>query len=412
MDKSVSFRKGACIHLTEINLNMYHAVALGAVMYWLGNVLTRKITILSRFCIPAPLVGGLTFAILNTILYASGIAFVTFDNTLETVFMVMFFTTVGFTVSIPLLMKGGKAVLLLLGLSIVMIVLQNGLGGAVMALMGKSPLYGIGCGSVALVGGPGTAAAIGPDLEAAGAVGARAVSIAAATFGLAAGSLMGGPTARLLINKNNLQCKAVAVADGEMAELEPEHFTSTSNRFIKGFMFIVLCVGIGNWVSARLTEFCGFSFPAYIGAMLVAVVVRNVADGIHTEYPGEEIETMGNMFLSIFLSMALSGLKLWQLVDLALPMIVCLALQVVLMFLFCYFLVFRFMGRDYDAAVMTAGFIGFGMGATSNAMANMQALTKRYGPSPTAFFAVPMVGGLFIDFFNAAMIAFNIGLWS
>jgi len=391
---------------------MYHAVALGAVMYWLGNVLTRKCSFFSRFCIPAPLVGGLTFALLNTAFYASGIAVVTFDNTLETVFMVMFFTTVGFTVSIPLLMKGGKAVLILLGLGIVIIMLQNGLGGAVMYLMGKSPLYGIGCGSVALVGGPGTAAAIGPDLEAAGAVGARAASIAAATFGLVSGSLMGGPTARRLINKHHLQCKAITASDREMEELEPEQFTTTSARFIKGFMFIMLGVGIGSWVSAKLTELCGFSFPAYIGAMLVAVVVRNVADGIHTEYPGEEIEAMGNIFLSIFLSMALSGLKLWQLVDLALPMIVCLALQVVLMFLFSYFLVFRFMGGDYDAAVMTAGFIGFGMGATSNAMANMQALTKRYGPSPTAFFAIPMVGSLFIDFFNAAMIAFNIGLWS
>lgn len=403
--------------MLEIQLNMYHAVALGAVMFWLGTLLTNKIPIFGRFCIPAPLVGGLSFALVNTLLYASGVAVITFDNTLETVFMVMFFTTVGFTVSIPALLKGGKSVLLLLALGIAMIVLQNGLGGGVMTLMGKSPLYGIGCGSVALIGGPGTAAAIGPDLEAAGAAGARAASIAAATFGLVSGSLMGGPVARLLISKYNLKC-ARAVSPSASQPEAPEAageegaFLSTGARFIKGFMILLLAVGIGNQVSAWLTALCGFNFPAYIGAMVVAVVIRNVMDAARSEYPGEEIDTMGNMFLSIFLAMALSGLKLWQLVDLALPMIVCLALQVVLMFLFAYFLVFRIMGRDYDAAVMTAGFIGFGMGATSNAMANMQAVTKRFGPSPVAYFAIPMVGSLFIDFFNASMIAFNIGLWS
>ena len=154
------------------------------------------------------------------------------------------------------------------------------------------------------------------------------------------------------------------------------------------------------------------TFPGYIGAMLVAVVVRNAMDGCKIVFPGEEIETVGSMSLSIFLAMAMMSLKLWELVGLAVPMVVALGLQMVLMFLFCYFLVYRVMGRNYDAAVMTAGFIGFAMGATSNAMANMQAVTKKYGPSPTAYFAIPMVGSLFIDFFNAAMIAFNIGLWS
>lgn len=397
--------------MLEIQLNMYHAVALGALMYWLGNLLTDKISVFNRFCIPAPLVGGLSFALVNTILYALGIAVITFDNTLETVFMIMFFTTVGFSVSIPLLFRGGKAVLLLLGLGILMIVLQNGLGGAVMSIMGKNPLYGIGCGSIALIGGPGTAAGIGPDLEAAGAAGAKAVSVAAATFGLVAGSLMGGPTARRLINKYKLGSTA-RTSDNSGAVAETDTFSTSSARFIKGFMFILLGVGVGNWVSAQLTALCGFSFPPYIGAMVAAVIIRNVADGVHTEYPGEEIDTMGNLFLSIFLAMALSGLKLWQLVDLALPMILCLALQVLLMFFFANFVVFRIMGKNYDAAVMTAGFIGFGMGATSNAMANMQVITKKYGPSPTAYFAIPMVGSLFIDFFNAAMIAINIGWWS
>lgn len=177
-------------------------------------------------------------------------------------------------------------------------------------------------------------------------------------------------------------------------------------------MVLLLAVGIGSQVSAWLTALTRLTFPGYIGAMLVAVVVRNVMDGMKVEYPAEEIDTMGNMFLSIFLAMALAGLKLWELVDLALPMLLCLVAQCVVMVLFSYLIVFRVMGRNYDAAVMTAGFIGFSMGATSNAMANMQVVTKKYGPSPVAYFAIPMVGGMFIDFFNAVLITFNIGLWA
>lgn len=400
--------------MLTIELNMYHALALGAAMYWLGTVLTGKITLLNRFCIPSPLVGGLCFALLNAALYASGTAVITFDDTLQTVFMILFFATVGFSVSIPLLAKGGRAVILLLILGIVMIFLQNGLGGAVMVLCGKSPLYGIGCGSIALIGGPGTAAGIGPDLEAAGAVGGTAVSIAAATFGLVSGSLMGGPIARSLILRKNLKPKQAEIETGISAEMAEEggSFTSSDGDFIKGFLLLLFAVGVGSYVSVLLTNLCGFSFPPYIGAMLVAVVVRNTVDGMKIGFPATEIDTMGNMFLSIFLAMALSGLKLWLLVDLALPMVLCLAAQVVLMWAFSVFVVFRVMGRDYDAAVMTAGYIGFAMGATSNAMANMQVVTKKYGPSPTAYFAIPMVGSLFIDFFNAALIALNIGWWA
>lgn len=405
--------------MLEINLNMYHAVALGAAMFWLGNLITAKVPVFNRYCIPAPLVGGLCFAIVNVLLYAAGVAMITFDDTLQTVFMTMFFTTVGFTVSLPALLKGGKSVILLLILGLIMIVLQNGLGGGIMYLMGENPLYGIGCGAIALIGGPGTAAGIGPDLEAAGAAGGTVVSVAAATFGLVCGSLMGGPTARMLIKKYNLKCTAtghsVEVGSSLATDVasEDERFTSSSPRFITGFMVIMLAMGIGNQLSAWLEALFNISFPGYIGAMLTAVVVRNVMDLVmHVSFPAEEVDTIGNMCLSLFLAMALSGLKLWQLVGLALPMIVTLAAQVTLMFLFAYFVVFRVMGRDYDAAVMTAGYIGFGMGATSNAMANMQVVTKNYGPSPVAYFAIPMVGSLFIDFFNATIIAINIGLWS
>ena len=395
--------------MTEIQLNMYHALALGAAMYALGLVLTKKIPVLSRFCIPAPLVGGLCFAVFNTILYATGTAVITFDDTLQTVFMIMFFTTVGFTVSIPLLFKSGKAVIMLLILSIVMIILQNAVGSGVMALMGKNPLFGLACGSISMIGGPGTAAGIGPDLDAVGAIGGTTVAVAAATFGLIFGSLLGGPIARKLIVKNHLRDEVVEQVTEEDAD--DAHFTTHANNFVYGFLLMLFCVGVGSIVTAGLTKLFGFNFPIYIGSILVAVAVRNVIDHFKImEFPTAEISTMGNMFLAIFLSMALSGLKLWQLIDLALPMIVALAAEVVLMVIFSWLVVFPIMGRDYDAAMITAGFIGFGMGATSNAMANMQAVSRRYGPSPSAYFVIPMVGGLFNDFFNAAIIAFAIGL--
>lgn len=397
--------------MREIQLNMYHALALGAVMYWLGAALTRKLPALRRFCVPAPLVGGLCFALFNTLLYASGLAVITFDETLETVFMILFFTTVGFTVSIPMLVKSGRSVMLLLALSIVIILLQNAVGSGVMALMGKDPLYGLACGSIAMIGGPGTAAGIGPDLDAAGAIGGTTVAVAAATFGLIFGSLLGGPIARKLIVKNHLRDELAEQTVEE--DVDDTYYNTHANNFVYGFLLLMFCAGVGNVVSVLLTNLCGFSFPIYIGSMLVAVVVRNVIDHFKImEFPAAEISTMGNMFLAIFLSMALSGLKLWQLVDLALPMLVCLAAEVLLMVFFSILVLFPLMGRNYDAAMITAGFIGFGMGATSNAMANMQAVARRYGPSPSAYFMIPMVGGLFNDFFNAAIIALSIGLLS
>ena len=394
--------------MMEISLNMYHAVALGAVLFWIGGVITQKVSVLNRYCIPAPLVGGLLFTILNCILTVSGVASITFDGTLQTVFQNLFFTTVGFTVSIPALLRGGKSVVLVLVLSIIMIPIQNGLGGGVMLAFGQDPLVGIGIGSTALIGGPATAAAFGPALVEAGAVGADVAALAAATFGLVSGSLMGGPVARSLIVKHNLHSTEGRLNESGEAATEEETFTSASPRFVKGFMLLLAALGIGAQVSVWLTELTTLTFPSYIGAMLTAVVIRNVMIAAKIEYPDQEIDTMGNMFLSIFLALALSSLKLWELVDLALPMIITLVLQCIVLVIFSYFIVFNVMGRDYEAAALSAGFIGFAMGATSNAMANMQVVTKKYGPAPVAYFAIPMVGGMFIDFFNAVFITMNI----
>lgn len=395
--------------MLEINLNMYHAVALAAALYYLGNVMCSKISIFNKYCIPAPLVGGVCFSLVNTILYAMGAAYISFDSTLQTVFQNLFFTTVGFSVSLPQLKKGGKAVALMLFLGVIITLIQNMIGVALCGALGADPRIGLCVGSIALVGGPGTAASYGNLMDGMGINGASVAGLAAATFGLVAGSIMGGPTARRCIEKYHLEGPALKNTAANVAETDEDAITSTGGTFVKAFMLIMFALGIGDFAGTILTDVTGLTFPGYIGAMLVAAVVRNVVDAIYGEFPMEEVDTVGNMSLNLFLAMALAGLKLWLLVDLALPMIVTLAVQVIVMFIFSYFVVFKVMGKDYDAAVMTSGFIGFAMGATSNAMANMQAVTKKYGPSPISFFAIPMVGSLFIDFLNAIIITGMLG---
>lgn len=392
--------------MIEISLNMYHAVALAAFLFWLGNLLCKKMPIFNKYCIPAPLVGGVCFSLLNAVLYAAGVAYVSFDSTLQTVFMNIFFTTVGFSVSLPLLKQGGKAVILMLILGMVMTVLQNVVGCSLIGALGADPRLGLCVGSIAMIGGPGTAASYGELMDAMGITGASVAGLAAATFGLVAGSIMGGPTARRCIEKYNITYRGRSDAASDEEVSDEESIKSTSGTFVKGFMLLMFALGVGNFVGEQLTVITGLTFPGYIGAMITAAITRNVYDAVckNDAFPMEEIDVVGNMSLNLFLAMALAGLQLWLLVDLALPMIVTLAVQVLIMFLFSYFVVFKVMGRDYDSAVMTAGFIGFAMGATSNAMANMQAVTKKYGPSPLAFFTIPMVGSLFIDFFNALII--------
>ncbi len=396
----------------EINLNMYHAVALAAVLYYLGNVMCSRISFFSKYCIPAPLVGGVCFSLVNTLLYAADVVYITFDSTLQTVFQNLFFTTVGFSVSLPQLKKGGKAVAWMLFLGIIITLIQNLIGVGICGTLGADPRIGLCAGSIALVGGPGTAASYGNLMDGMGITGASVAGLAAATFGLVSGSIMGGPTARRCIEKYHLEGTVSKHVSSNADEPAEDIIASTGGTFVKAFMLIMFALGIGDYVGTVLTKVTGLTFPGYIGAMLVAAVVRNVVDALCDRFPMEEVDTVGNMSLNLFLAMALAGLKLWLLVDLALPMIVTLALQVMVMFVFSYFVVFKVMGKDYDAAVMTSGFIGFAMGATSNAMANMQAVTKKYGPSPISFFAIPMVGSLFIDFFNAIILTAMLGILS
>ncbi len=386
--------------MTTISLDMYQAIALAALVYCLGVVLVKKLPFLSKYCIPIPVAGGIVFALVHLVLYSAGILEITFDSTLQTVFMTVFFCSVGFTACFKLLKKGGVQVFMFLGLAIGIVVLQNILGSSLATVFGLDSKLGLCMGSIPLVGGHGTAGSFGPLLEDNYAVvGANTVAVAAATYGLVSGSMMGGPIARRRVEKLGL--KSTAAAEGnEVAEVNDP---IDAKKFTNAALFLAIAIGLGTIVTAGF-NLIHFTMPAYIGAMLIAAAIRNIWDARGVDLPMQEIDTLGSLSLNLFLSMALMSLKLWQLIDLALPMIVILLVQTVLMFLYANFVVFNVMGRDYEAAAMTTAFCGFGMGATPNAMANMKALAERYGAAPRAFFVVPLVGSLFIDFFNGIIL--------
>ena len=393
----------------EIQIDMYQTLALSVVVLMLGQFLKQKINFLEKFCIPSPVVGGLIFSVLTCILYSTGVVEFTFDDTLREVCMVFFFTSVGFQANLKVLKSGGKALAIFLGLVIALIFMQNLLAVGVSHLIGLDSLVGLCTGSIPMVGGHGTAGAFGPVLEDFNVQGATTICTAAATFGLVAGSLIGGPIGKRLIEKKHLLDTIVTQDDSLLIEEEKKH-ERHSNMYAAAVFQLILAVGLGTIISELLTK-TGLTFPIYIGAMIVAAIVRNVGEysGKFDIYMGE-INNLGGICLSLFLGIAMITLKLWQLAELALPLMILLGAQLLLIFLYTYFVVFRVMGKDYDAAVLAAGTCGFGMGATPNAMANMQVLCDRYAPSVKAYLLVPLIGSLFADFINSLVITLFINI--
>ena len=389
--------------MNMIHLDMYQTIAAAVVALMLGKFLRKRVNVLERFCIPAPVIGGVVFAVLTCVCYVTGIAEFSFDDILKEVCMVFFFTSVGFQANLKVLKSGGKALIVFLGLVIVLIVSQNFLAVGLAKLLQIDVLVGLCTGSIPMVGGHGTAGAFGPVLEDFGIEGASTLCTAAATFGLIAGSMMGGPIGKRLIEKKNLLSTAVTEDDSLLVEEERKHERHTS-MYPAAVFQLIIAMGIGTILS-DLLSMTGMTFPIYIGAMIAAAVMRNIGEytGKYTTYMGE-INDIGGISLSLFLGIAMITLKLWQLADLALPLLILLAGQVVLMFVFTYFVVFWVMGRDYDAAVISSGVCGFGMGATPNAMANMQVLCEKYAPSVKAYLLIPLVGSLFADFLNSLVI--------
>lgn len=393
----------------EIQIDMYQTLALSVVVLMIGQFLKQKINFLEKFCIPSPVVGGLIFSVLTCVLYSTGVVEFTFDDTLREVCMVFFFTSVGFQANLKVLKSGGKALAIFLGLVIALIFMQNLLAVGVSHLIGLDSLVGLCTGSIPMVGGHGTAGAFGPVLEDFNVQGATTICTAAATFGLVAGSLIGGPIGKRLIEKKHLLDTIVTEDDSLLIEEEKKH-ERHSNMYAAAVFQLILAVGLGTIISELLTK-TGLTFPIYIGAMIVAAIVRNVGEysGKFDIYMGE-INNLGGICLSLFLGIAMITLKLWQLAELALPLMILLGAQLLLIFLYTYFVVFRVMGKDYDAAVLAAGTCGFGMGATPNAMANMQVLCDRYAPSVKAYLLVPLIGSLFADFINSLVITLFINI--
>ena len=388
---------------------MYQTIAVAVVVLILGAFLKRKISFLEKFCIPAPVIGGLIFAIFTLICYSTGILEIDFDDTLKEVCMGFFFTSVGFQANLKVLKSGGKPLLIFLVLVIVLIITQNFTAIGLANLLGLDSLTGMTTGSIPMVGGHGTAGAFGPVLEDFGISGATTVCTAAATFGLVAGSLMGGPIGNRLIKKHNL-LETIKNDDDTLLVEEEEKHERHFSMYAPAVFQLIIAVGIGT-IFSKLLSLTGMTFPIYIGAMIAAAIMRNIGEytGKITIHMGE-INDLGGICLSLFLGIAMITLKLWQLADLALPLVILLAGQVALMFLFSYIVVFNVMGRNYDAAVLVAGTCGFGMGATPNAMANMQAICEKYEPSVKAYLIIPIVGSLFADFLNSLTITFFINL--
>jgi len=396
--------------MRTFELDLLQTLSLAAVVYFLGIALQKRVGWLDRLNIPAAVVGGLLFNILSTVLHGQGIG-ISLNTSAQTLLSVAFFTSIGMGASLALLKRGGVQVLVFLVFATLFCFVQNGLGIAIALGFGESPLLGVMAGSVTLVGGPATGLAFAPLFEQAGLTGAGALALASATVGIVCGGLVGSPAGTWLIRKARLAAGMHTTAEVR-AELEQPVETMVvevereDNLVMRSLVILGVAMGIGSIVS-RWIESLGVTLPAYIGAMLVASVIRNVDDVTgRLKIDVKAMEFIGNLALNVFLVVALMNLKLWQLTGVALPLIVILVAQVVVVLLFAVTVSFWLMGRDYDAAVMSAGFVGFVLGTTANAMANMQSLVRRFGAAPRAFLVVPLVGAFFIDFTNAIIITF------
>ncbi len=398
-----------------LQLDAVQTLALAGLVLFLGYALCRFIPPLSRYNLPPPVVGGLVVAVVVMLAYFQGTSLLQLDTSLQAPLMIAFFTAIGTNASLALLKVSGKQVAIFLGLATAFAVAQNLLGMAVAMGFGLHPLFGVLAGSTTLTGGPATGLAFAPLFEQAGVQGAESIAVTAAMAGIILGGIVGGPAITVMIRKHKLRGGDGSKAGSEIV-VDQEIYTAPVDesrrefRALQAIVILLLAMWAGTWVSKGIAAL-GLTMPAYIGAMLVGALIRNIDDVTGwIKLPTDTIELVGNVCLALFLSVALMNLKLWELSGLALPLLVNLALQVLMVILFCG-VIFRAMGRDYDAAVMGGGFIGFMLGTTANAMAVMRTLTERYGVAPRAFLVAPLVGAFFIDFTNALIITGFINFW-
>lgn len=385
--------------LSTLSFDMIGTLALAVLLLLLGYSIRKRVGFLEKFCIPAPVVGGLLFSILAFLLKQSGTLQFKMDNFLQSPLMIAFFTTVGLGGSFKLLKKGGIALIIYWILAGILSVSQNIIGVAVAKLTGIHPMFGIMAGAVSMAGGHGGAAAFGETAVNMGIEGALTVGMAAATFGLISGSLIGGPIARYLIEKYNLKPTSAKYGTLEEAIGNDEDKSVTYSGVMHNLAILSVLMVIGSiastWLSSKMNDLV---LPGYVGAMFTAVMFRNINDKIKlVKIDFHIMDLFGDVSLGIFLSMALMTLKLWELVGLAGPLLLILLAQVIFMTFYTIFIVFRLVGKDYDAAVMVSGMAGHGLGATPNAIANMGSVTEKYGPSSKAFLIVPIIGAFLVD---------------
>ena len=396
--------------MISIELSTIKTITMAVIVLYMGKFLNHKLKFLKENCIPESVTGGTMFSILTFIGYKMGIFSIVFEDSLRSLFMIAFFTTVGYSASIKLLRKAGIPVLMFLIAAVGLAVTQNIVGVSLAKILNLNPLIGLATGSMSTTGGPGTAGAFAPILEGYGAEGATVIAMATATYALVMGSLIAGPLANRLIKKHNLleqknNEENYSLDEEKKKPLDPKNASTAAFQ-------IIIAMGIGSIISNLLTR-TGIVLPSYIGAMFAAAIIRNLADytklyDVHLDI----VNIIGNFTLTVFLSMTLMSFKLWELEGLALPLVIMLIAQTILIAIFAYFITFRLTGKDYDAVVITSGHCGCGFGTTPKALANMEALTARYSPSPKAFFVIPIVGGLFIDFFNAGIITLFMNIFS
>ena len=398
-------------------LDFIQTTAVGAVALFMGMFILRRIPVLRRYNIPAAVIGGLGIAILVTASREFNLATVKFDTSLQAPLMTAFFTSIGLSASVGLLKAGTRQALVFLALATFLAVIQSLIGIATAVAFGQSPLLGVLMGPAALTGGPATALAFAPQFAAAGVASAESVAIAAAMAGIVMGGLVGGPIVTQLIVRYQLHSPTTSATPAAQTTISsPVDSTSDEERdlltVLKGVGVLLVAMGIGSWLGGVMKS-ADLTLPGYVGAMLMGAVIRNMDDQTQwLQIPHELTERMGLVCLSLFLSVALMNLKLWELTSIAAPLLVNIFIQVMAVAVFCWYVVFRVMGRDYDAAVMSGGFTGFMLGTTANAMAVMHSVVQRYGPSPRAFLVAPIVGAFFIDFTNALLITGLLNLLS
>lgn len=377
--------------------------AIALLLLLLGYGLRKKITFLETYCIPAPVIGGILMSLLLLVLHHSGGgtgAGIKFDAALQAPLMLAFFTTVGLGGSLNSLKKGGVTLIIYLVFCWSLALFQNTFGSILAYLMNIHPMFGVMAGAVSLEGGHGAAASFGPVAEHLGVQGATTVAIASATFGLMAGGFLGGPIAFSLIKRHKLEIKA---SDDDIfkkgLETEAVNKAFSYKEFLNILAIVLVIMAVGSLLSAKIKDWTGFVLPGYVGAMFIAIILRNINDVFKiVDLSDQIIDFIANVSIGIFLTMAMMTLKIWELYDLALPLIIILVLQVAAIAAIAYFLLFRALGKDYDAAVICAGFVGHGLGATPNAVANMGAVCERFKVfSNKAFLIVPLSGAVLID---------------